>query len=383
MIKQNKLFFLVLSMLTAMLILVGIYFDNSIQDQIKPVTQLRYNSNSNISPLPVLDIEKISEKIDMEDVSFCSELDSTDVRGEDITPVLTNGFYFENYGGLIFGRGISEEDIQLKKRCVVISDSLSLRIFFITNAVDKTLYIDGQDYKIIGVYRKSNGILGELSNDNKERVYIPYTVLENNKYYRVDQISYSNSAFSAALIEQMNLEAYYSVDFTEKSKVISNFQHIINFTVFAAVAAILLRLWYYALKHLAAEINGALKNEYFFRLLRAKPQKPLLFVLTAVFVPSVLIAVFFLANFSIYIVPEYLPNENIFNFSHYFEMIIKNANAVNALALNGNPYYNNLYIRSFNVLMWLTVIFITAFAVWVYFVFRQINTMIQKHDYEE
>lgn len=214
-------------------------------------------------------------------------------------------------------------------------------------------------------------------------MYIPYTAVENSEYCRVDQITYSNEAFSAALIEQMNLEAYYSVDFSEKSKVISDFRHIINFVLFAALTVLVLRFWYFALKRLAFGIKGDLSNEYFFRLLRTKPKKPILFVLTAVLVPLVLLALFFLADFSIYIIPKYLPDENIFDVSHYVEMIIKNANATNALALNGNPYFNNLYIRSFNLLLWLTAIFIIVFAVWFYFVFKQINMFIQKRNVDE
>lgn len=383
MIKRNKIFFLVLSLTAALLLFCGLYINNSVQSQLKSVTQLRYNENSGDSSLPILDIENISEKINMNDVSFCSEQDLVAVKGENITPVLTNEFYFENYGNLIFGSGISEDNIQKKENCAVISDSLALKLFLNTNAVGKVMEIEERNYKVIGVYEKSSGFLGELSNDDKERVYIPYTAVENSEYCRVDQITYSNEAFSAALIEQMNLEAYYSVDFSEKSKVMSNFRHIINFVLFAALTVLVLRFWCFALKRLAFGIKGDLSNEYFLRLLRTKPQKPILFVLTVVLVPLVLLALFFLADFSIYIIPKYLPDENIFDVSHYVEVIIKNANATNALALNGNPYFNNIYIRSFNLLLWLTAMFIIVFAVWFYFVFKQANMLIQKHNLAE
>lgn len=378
MIKSNKILFSFLSVVTLLSFFLSFYLNDAAQNEIKPITQLNYNQNSNISSISISDVEQLGERMSMKKITFCSELDPATVKEESVLPVLTNEYFFEDYDNILFGSGFTEDMISNKSKSVVISDKLALKLFFNTDAVGKTITLNEEVYTVIGIYQKNNGFIGEISNDDKERIFIPYTCEEGYEYYRVDLLTYDNSSPSAVLLEQMNFDSYSAVNFSEKSKVLSDFSHIINFVLFLALLIAVIKIWYRVLMRLLSNIKEDIQGEYFTKLLKSKPWKLILFLIISIGIPLLLIMVFTLCDFEIYIVSKYLPTENIFDVSYYIEMIIKNANVTNALALSGDTYLINLYSNTFNLLLWMTVIFTLSFAVWFYFIVKQADIFMRK-----
>ncbi|MCD8026996.1 MAG: hypothetical protein LUF33_08790 [Clostridiales bacterium] len=84
--------------------------------------------------------------------------------------------------------------------------------------------------------------------------------------------------------------------------------------------------------------------------------------------PAILIIIFFISDFSIYIIPKYIPYDNIFDISYYITAIAENSNLANSLALTGDTYLVNLYSNSFNLLVWLIIIFALIFTVTVIYI---------------
>lgn len=378
MIRQNKILFSFFTVAAVLSLFLCFHLNGTAQNEIKPITQLNFNQNSNMSSLSISDIERLAQRISMNKVSFCSELDTTVVKGESVLPVLTNEYFFENYDNLIYGNGFTPNMIIDKRRSVVISDKLALRLFLNTNAVDEKITLNEETYTVIGVYQKSNGFLGEISKDDKERIYIPYTCDERYQYCRVDMLTYDNSSPSATLLEMMNFDSYYSVDFSEKSRVLLNFPDIANFVLFASLVIVVMKVWYRVNSRLLTSIKSDMQGLYFTSILKSKWWKILLFLVLAFGLPLLLIWLFILCGFEIYIVSQYIPTENIFDVSYYLDMIIKNAQTSNALALSGDTYLINLYSNTFNLLLWITAVFILSFSAWFCFVLKQANALLRK-----
>lgn len=350
------------------------YISGNALDQLTSITQMNYNMKSDSLPLTIKNIESLSARISLNQVSFCADLDETIVKEETVTPVLTNEFYFEIYGQKLNGDSITKENIDYKDKVAVISSSLALKLFFNTDAVGKTITLNDENYTICGVIQESENIINSLSSDGKQRIYIPYTCYSGYENCDVYTISYDNSASSAPLIEQMKLSQYYSTNFSEKAKVIKNFEHIIYLILFIALCFISMKLWYRICKKLIKDIKENLNEIYFLNSFKSIPHKYTLLIITVLGIPTVLFVIFLLSDFSIFIISKYIPYDNIFDVSYYLNTIIENANMTNCLALTGDTFLINLYTNSFVSISWLTIIFALLLVV----IFSIVNIIINR-----
>lgn len=369
MTKKKILSVALISVLTVFVFCLCFYFSGNVLNQLPSITQMNYNLKSDEKPLTVKDMNNLSDRISFNQVSFCVELDETNVKEETVTPVLTNEFYFEIYGQKLNGNSIAEENIKNENKVAVISSSLALKLFFNTDAVGKTITLNDEVYTICGVIQESENIINSLSSDGKQRIYIPYTCYSGYENCDVYTISYDNSASSAPLIEQMKLSQYHSTNFSEKANVIRNFEHIIFLILFIALCFLALRLWYRICKKLIKDIKENLSENYILNSLKSIPIKYVLLAITAFGIPVVLLIIFFLSDFSIFIISKYIPYDNIFDVSYYLNTIIENSNMANNLALTGDTFLINLYSNSFSLLIWHVIIFAIIFiavlsAIW-------------------
>lgn len=350
------------------------YISGNALDQLTSITQMNYNLKSDSLSLTIKDIESLSARISLNQVSFCADLDETNIKEETVTPVLTNENYFEIYNHKLIGKGFTKVNIENKDKVAVISSSLALKLFFNTDAVGKTITLDNETYKICGVFKESENIINSLSSDGKQRVYVPYTCYSEYKNCEVNIISYDNQAFSAPLIEQMDLSQYHSTNFSEKAKVIETFEHIIFLILFIALCFIALKIWYRLCRKFIADIKENLNENYFLKSFKSIPHKYTLLIITALGIPAVLLVIFLLSDFNIFIISKYIPYDNIFDVSYYISTIIENSNIINNLALTGDTFLINLYSSSFVSLVWLLVIFTLCFAI----LFSIVNIVINR-----
>lgn len=369
MTKKKILSVALISVLTVFVFCLCFYFSGNALNQLPSITQMNYNLKSDEKPLTVKDMNNLSDRISFNQVSFCVELDETNVKEETVTPVLTNEFYFEIYGQKLNGNSITEENIKNENKVAVISSSLALKLFFNTDAVGKTITLNDEVYTICGVIQESENIINSFSSDGKQRIYIPYTCYSGYENCDVYTISYDNSASSAPLIEQMKLSQYHSTNFSEKANVIRNFENIIFLILFIALCFLALRLWYRICKKLIKDIKENLSENYILNSLKSIPIKYILLAITAFGIPVVLLIIFFLSDFSIFIISKYIPYDNIFDVSYYLNTIIENSNMANNLALTGDTFLINLYSNSFSLLIWHVIIFAIIFiavlsAIW-------------------
>lgn len=361
--KKKILFVVLITALNLAVFCICFYISGNALDQLTSITQMNYNLKSDSLPLTIKDIDSLLARISLNQVSFCADLDETNIKEETVTPVLTNEFYFEIYGQKLNGDSVTKENIENKDKVAVISSSLALKLFFNTDAVGKTITLNDEVYTICGVIQESKNIINSLSSDGKQRIYIPYTCYSGYENFGVNTISYDNSASSAPLIEQMNLSQYHSTNFSEKAKVIKNFEHIIYLILFIALCFISFKLWYRICKKLIKDTEENLNENYFLNSLKSIPIKYILLTVTALGIPAVLLTIFFLSDFSIFIIPKYIPYDNIFDVSYYLNAIIENAHMSNSLLLTGNIYFLKLYSNTLSITFWLVIIFILILSI--------------------
>lgn len=376
MTKKKILSVALISVLTVFVFCLCFYFSGNALNQLPSITQMNYNLKSDEKPLTVKDMNNLSDRISFNQVSFCVELDETNVKEETVTPVLTNEFYFEIYGQKLNGNSITEENIKNENKVAVISSSLALKLFFNTNAVGKTITLNDEVYTICGVIQESENIINSLSSDGKQRIYIPYTCYSGYENCDVYTISYDNSASSAPLIEQMKLSQYHSTNFSEKANVIRNFENIIFLILFIALCFLALRLWYRICKKLIKDIKENLSENYILNSLKSIPIKYILLAITAFGIPVVLLIIFFLSDFSIFIISKYIPYDNIFDVSYYLNTIIENSNMANNLALTGDTFLINLYSNSFSLLIWHVIIFAIIFIAVLSVIWKALSKLL-------
>lgn len=376
MTKKKILSVALISVLTVFVFCLCFYFSGNVLNQLPSITQMNYNLKSDEKPLTVKDMNNLSDRISFNQVSFCVELDETNVKEETVTPVLTNEFYFEIYGQKLNGNSIAEENIKNENKVAVISSSLALKLFFNTDAVGKTITLNDEVYTICGVIQESENIINSLSSDGKQRIYIPYTCYSGYENCDVYTISYDNSASSAPLIEQMKLSQYHSTNFSEKANVIRNFENIIFLILFIVLCFLALRLWYRICKKLIKDIKENLSENYILNSLKSIPIKYVLLAITAFGIPVVLLIIFFLSDFSIFIISKYIPYDNIFDVSYYLNTIIENSNMANNLALTGDTFLINLYSNSFSLLIWHVIIFAIIFIAVLSVIWKALSKLL-------
>ena len=374
--KKKILSVALISVLTVFVFCLCFYFSGNVLNQLPSITQMNYNLKSDEKPLTVKDMNNLSDRISFNQVSFCVELDETNVKEETVTPVLTNEFYFEIYGQKLNGNSITEENIKNENKVAVISSSLALKLFFNTDAVGKTITLNDEVYTICGVIQESENIINSLSSDGKQRIYIPYTCYSGYENCDVYTISYDNSASSAPLIEQMKLSQYHSTNFSEKANVIRNFENIIFLILFIALCFLAIRLWYRICKKLIKDIKENLSENYILNSLKSIPIKYVLLAITAFGIPVVLLIIFFLSDFSIFIISKYIPYDNIFDVSYYLNTIIENSNMANNLALTGDTFLINLYSNSFSLLIWHVIIFAIIFIAVLSVIWKALSKLL-------
>ena len=376
MTKKKILSVALISVLTVFVFCLCFYFSGNALNQLPSITQMNYNLKSDEKPLTVKDMNNLSDRISFNQVSFCVELDETNVKEETVTPVLTNEFYFEIYGQKLNGNSITEENIKNENKVAVISSSLALKLFFNTDAVGKTITLNDEVYTICGVIQESENIINSLSSDGKQRIYIPYTCYSGYENCDVYTISYDNLASSAPLIEQMKLSQYHSTNFSEKANVIRNFENIIFLILFIVLCFLALRLWYRICKKLIKDIKENLSENYILNSLKSIPIKYVLLAITVFGIPVVLLIIFFLSDFSIFIISKYIPYDNIFDVSYYLNTIIENSNMANNLALTGDTFLINLYSNSFSLLIWHVIIFAIIFIAVLSVIWKALSKLL-------
>lgn len=181
------------------------------------------------SETPAITINKLIEwqnKYSLKNIAFTSECCKCTINDMTVTPVLTNEYIANTELTIIHGGGITADDIANKKAVIIISEQLALSLFMTKDSVGRSIHMDNEEYTVCGVYSKPDGVLDRLCDDDKERVYIPYTSGGHTGFTNVDTISCSSGSAEAKRLLQMQMPQYFAVDYHEKQRVLRTLRSI-------------------------------------------------------------------------------------------------------------------------------------------------------------
>lgn len=341
--------FLIVCVLALFISLIALNFIN----QAKEIIQINYDKNSEVNALTIEEFEEMEDNLSLQSTSFTSERPEIFLENYTVTPVLTNEFIDENNLTISYGCGFSEDDIANKENVVIISDDLALKLCRNENAVGQIFRIEYTEYTVCGVYKTSDALINKICKDIKERIYIPCTTVECYWNYDIDTVTYPFGSKEAVYFEQMNLPQYYSVDFSEKINVIETLNSIgyILIEIFIFLVCII-TLKNAFIKQDIKEKSRVSKADSI-KIFITKNYRRFIFAFCLLTV-GIMMIVF--CKFSFYIIPDYLPEDNIFDLIFYTDKLVENAKEINSLALSGESYLLNLYIKTFTTMTALLVL---------------------------
>jgi putative ABC transport system permease protein len=136
------------------------------------------------APITVENAEVVRERVDSVDLVGCELWQfgaQASFQERSTEPVLSvvggTPEYPENNTHYIeYGRNVSYQDIRTEQSVVVIGYSVAEQLFPFVDPIDRTIRIDGRDYKVIGVFEQKSSAMG-AGFDNY--LYLPISVFEN------------------------------------------------------------------------------------------------------------------------------------------------------------------------------------------------------------
>ncbi len=369
-IKHQIISVIILLILTSSALAGGLILCDNALNVLSDITIANFNFSHGTDAVTSGFFSEISHRIKGDCVTFMSFGEKLTVKHIEVTPVYTT-YSLSNLINLnLKGDFFSEEQQNNNKRFAVISENLALELFFSTDVVGRTLELEEKNYIISGVYSENRGIVHNLSKDNLERIYLPYTCYHTPTSLDVDTLIYDSDSNSAAIIEQLDLAQYNFLNFASKSNVIDSLSDMMLLTLYMGALALFLFIWYKLSINRFYALRSVFSKYYFSEVVRTKPLPVILFILALSGIPAVFIAMYLMSDFSIYIPPEYIPYDNIFDIAYYFNEFLSEHSASNALALAGEKYFRNFYSLTFSSVIWLWLMFSTLYSLLISRVFR-------------
>ncbi len=230
----------------------------------------------------------------------------------------------EMRNGAFFGEGAVKEG----RNVAIISDELAMKLFGSDKATGNLCRIEGTTYQVVGVYKKYKSFWDALLDDGQERIYYPMTstAAENGKIEtlyvslknRVDGLSLH--ALDEIQINNSNSYIYNELDGAKKLKSLS--QAPINILVLLSVMY-LIRAAIHSMKNE--------KESFKIRVIKIGVCTVIGYLLISVMIVP------------LYIAPEALPPNNVFDIGFYIKYFKNQRIAQNYLLELHLSNFNRIY----------------------------------------
>ena len=249
--------------------------------------------------------------------SFSAQISYTDEQfGERVSLSFVYGNYF-----------LVTDSVE-ENRYAVISEKTATELFFTTNAVGSSLKIGEEEYIVCGVYKSDESLLRQISEDNRETVYVPYGALANWKALRCQTLLMDPdaAAFTAEAADRVYEWTGQLVDAdtcTNYRDLLLVYRFLTGLFWFYAGVLVIVVLLFYAWRQ---GKKGYLYYTKTRRIPKAYWGASLGFLLGA-------ILIFWLSSFDAALPSAILPIENLFDVSHYVTEWIGNIQEFHGSAL--------------------------------------------------
>lgn len=254
----------------------------------------------------------------------------------------------EIYRGAYFVR--SEYDPL--NRVAVISDILAVKLFDTDDCVGASFRIGADEYQVCGVFRQDDSLLGQISRNELDTVYIPYRedICPELLYAqsKTQLIQSLEDSITQQTLRPPNYDMYS--DYRDTQSLLEEMPRVslFFFSLMAAVSLICVG---------TTQGKKAYQN-------RLSPRKRDCYLPAGICLGLIVggILCVALGAFPLYLPPMVLPEDNIFDLGHYFQVILS---AIQAR--NGFSGYDPIWNYSFGILfaggasMLLACVFFLAF----------------------
>ena len=374
MIKKRIIPFIVVSLLLLTSISTFTYVINNYKSQNKnTVISIQNVSSQGKSKATVKDYEKLVKKYeDFKDTSFCSELSEATVNNTKITPVLINHNYLKYNNISYTDEGITIVMEKEKSKTAVVSKTFGNKIADGKSPIGKTFKIDGERYRITGVYDDKKGTVNDFFKDNKERVYINYTSTDNYEKEKLTAVSCVDGSNSRNQFYFLGFDNFQKVNFDEKNLAVNDFTAIISFILTVITSVYLIRLWLNNLGSTYRFIKEKHNENYLGKFIRNNIPSLILRLIIFLILPLAIFVLCYIALKDFHLVYNYIDKENLFSISHMLNTLSSTIQTEHSTLMGGNPYFLNLY----NGTLVLGVIFLPIILLlffFTYYLFNQVG----------
>jgi putative ABC transport system permease protein len=321
--------------------------DIFLYDMSRTTEMIRTDDNNAVA---FRDLQKLKNEAGVDVISGYGEtvtavLNKFGVSGNSLKIVLIDEDYPSIYkAGLLYG-GFPDADMVKKGAAyAVISDQLALKLFMSLNIVGNEIETLGRKYIVSGVYKSRASVLWSLCGDGYDRVFIPYTSVDDYTERPVDIIALlenpdQNPADTEAEIEAVignKMTSYRIIRHSASGLVFHQYFDLLIFIIGSlTILFIILHFVRYTINTIKLLKKGA-DSDYISSLLRAGARRIMSNFLvlllcctgTAILIKSI--------RFKFFIADEFIPDDNIFDIQFYIEAAINNI-------MLSNSHTNNVY----------------------------------------
>ena len=352
--KHKHISLTVCIILFLLLTTVFFYISITVADEIPSV--MEYDRSRLSSGITFATYEKLTSKSYKEDLSVYAELEPVilDEIGE-VKPVLVNENYFKVYGIHVGGSGINEQYILNRTPAIVINDKAAMSMSLDDNVIGKQITFYDKDFTIVGIYKKPNGVLREISSDVYDRVYIPYTCYDDYSDISIDALAATKGTYSEKALSMLGLTGtdrnfYIENDLAIKHDIIANFPNLLIFVFTLILAVMIIRILSRLIKQAYHKLHEDYQNNNLSVVLQHNWLYLLLRILIAVLLIAIPTTLLILFPPKIIIPPNYIPFDNIFDLKYYIEVFTSQLQQFNSSLSVCNNYYIHLFSFSFILL---------------------------------
>lgn len=372
--KTKIISFIVVALLLITSISTFTYVINNYKSQNKnTVISIQNVASNGKSKATIKDYEKLVKKYeDFKDTSFCSELSTTSVNNTKITPVLINHNYLKYNNISYTDEGITIVMEKEKSKTAVVSKTFGKKIADGKSPIGKTFKIDGERYRITGVYDDKKGTVNDFFKDNKERVYINYTSTDNYEKEKLTAVSCIDGSNSRNQFYFLGFDNFQKVNFDEKNLAVNDFTAIISFVLTVITSVYLIRLWLNNLGSTYRFIKEKHSENYLGKFITSNLPSLIIRLIIFLILPLAIFVLCYIALKDFHLVYNYIDKENLFSISHMLNTLSSTIQTEHSTLMGGNPYFLNLY----NGTLVLGVIFLPIILLlffFTYYLFNQVG----------
>ena len=351
------------------LLLTTMFFYISITVANEIPSVMEYERSRLSSGITFATYEKLTSKSYKEDLSVYAELEPVilDEVGE-VKPVLVNENYFKVYGIHVSGSGITDQHIQNCTPAIVISDKVAMNMSLDGNVIGEQVTLYDMNFTIIGIYKKPDGFLREISSDIYDRVYIPYTCYDNNSEISIDALAATKDAYSEKALPLLGLTEtdtnfYIENDLAIKHDIIANFPNLLIFVFTLILAVIIIRILSRMIKQTYHKLHEDFQNNNLSVVLRHNWLYIFFRILKAVSLIAVPITLLVLFPPKLTLLTSFIPDDNILDINYYLEAFKYTSQSFNSTLLVNNTYLNHLFLSSISTLIPFGLIIFALFVI--------------------